>query len=114
MNILLTVLEVLQYEDLTIKQISKITSIKENSIRTIINRNKHKGIIKETKQFRNKYKIYTVLDKEYINDINSYIELVRKNQKDIREKLYNIDIKADMLIKAKREFLNLKYRKRLK
>ena len=120
------IIDILEEQDATVKELSKTVNISENVIRTTINRMKDSKLILETGLFRDRYKIYTTkkltkreeIERAFLERLKNAVlnrdkrEAIFRKYSEEPDDIYTeeIDVKAGFFIelliqKAKEELL---------
>ena len=120
------IIDILEGQDATVRELSEKLNVSENVIRTTINRMKENKFILETGLFRNRYKVYTTkkltkreeIERDFLERLKNAVlnrdkrEAIFRNYSKEPDDIYTeeIDVKAGFLIelliqKAKEELL---------
>lgn len=93
------ILEVLSQKRLTIYEVSDLIGFQQNTIRTVINRLKEEGMIRDSGFFKRKYKVFEIPNIEYDTD-NPYLDVsVGSLDTEILRKMLLPFVKRDITLK---------------
>lgn len=92
-------MEVLSQKRLTIFEVSELIGFQQNTIRTIMNRLKEEGMIRESGFFKRKFKVYEIPNIDYDSD-NPYLDVsINTLDTEILKKMLLPFVKRDITLK---------------